>query len=107
MIPTAEMLGNRIRHQRSGLLRWLAVCVVIATSAAPQPGAAESVPRISPQELKQRIDSADLIVIDVRTSRSWTRSETKIAGAVREDPSWVDKWAHKYPKSKTLVFYCA
>jgi len=37
----------------------------------------------------------------------WTGSDLKIRGAVREDPLAVDSWANKYPKDKTLVFYCA
>jgi rhodanese-related sulfurtransferase len=31
----------------------------------------------------------------------------KIKGAVREDLEKVDTWMNKYPKDKTLVFYCA
>jgi hypothetical protein len=107
MAPATQTIGERSRPKRSGLFRLLAVCALIATSVCPRSGAAESVRRMSPQELKQQIDRADLIVIDVRTPRSWSRSDTKIAGAVREDASRVDEWAHKYPKSKTLVFYCA
>ena len=90
-----------------GLLRSLAILALVAAWIAPQLGGAESVPRMSPEQLQQQIDSADLIVIDVRTSRSWKLSQTKIAGAIREDASRVDEWANKYPKTKTLVFYCA
>jgi hypothetical protein len=102
-----EKIVERGRTKRPGLLRLLAVWAVIAAAVVPQLGAAESVPRMSPEQLKQQIDSVDLIVIDVRTSCSWRRSETKIAGAIREDAGCVDEWAHKYPKTKTLVFYCA
>lgn len=92
------------------LFRWLrslAVLAAIGGCVAPRLSGAESAPRMSPEELIQQIDSADVIVIDVRTSRSWKRSETKIVGAAREDARRVDEWAHNYPKTKTLVFYCA
>ena len=105
--------GPRVDHNTKkgtivpGLLRSLAILALVAAWIAPQLGGAESVPRMSPEQLQQQIDSADLIVIDVRTSRSWKLSQTKIAGAIREDASRVDEWANKYPKTKTLVFYCA
>jgi|GEM_PF-5377617 len=31
----------------------------------------------------------------------------KIKGALREDPKTIDEWASKYPKNKTIIFYCA
>ena len=59
------------------------------------------------EELKAMLGNPDLIIIDVRYGRDWTDSELKIKGAVREDPETFDSWAKKYPKDKTLVFYCA
>jgi rhodanese-related sulfurtransferase len=59
------------------------------------------------EELKVKLDNPDLIVIDVRLGKDWTNSDLKIKGAVRENPEAVDSWANKYPKDKTLVFYCA
>jgi len=64
-------------------------------------------PRITKEELKAKLDSPDLVIIDVRYGTDWTDSDLKIKGAIREDPSTVDSWANKYPKDKTLVFYCA
>ena len=49
----------------------------------------------------------NFIVVDVRFGADWTGSDLKIKGAVREDPEAIDSWANKYPKDKTLVFYCA
>ena len=37
----------------------------------------------------------------------WAPSNTKIKGAIREDPPKVSSWMEKYPKDKTLVFYCS
>jgi rhodanese-related sulfurtransferase len=47
------------------------------------------------------------VLIDVRAGKDWTESDTKIKGAVREDPKEFSSWADKYPKDKTLVLYCA
>jgi rhodanese-related sulfurtransferase len=64
-------------------------------------------PRMTKEELKAMLDSPNLIVIDVRTQQSWKEDDLKIKGAVREDPEAVESWANKYPKDKTLVFYCS
>ncbi len=64
-------------------------------------------PRMTKDELKARLGSPDLLVIDVRYGKDWTDSDLKIKGAIREDPKAFDSWASKYPKDKTLVFYCA
>jgi len=64
-------------------------------------------PRITKEELKAKLDAPDLVIIDVRYGADWTGSDLKIKGAVREDPVAIDSWANKYPKDKTLVFYCA
>ncbi len=69
--------------------------------------AQESVPRITKDELKARLGSPDLVVIDVRGAHGGTGKEPVISGAVREDPSSPEKWAGKYSKKKTLVIYCA
>jgi hypothetical protein len=68
---------------------------------------AQEVPRITKEELKEMLGSPDLVIIDDRTGRDWNASEFKIKGAVREDSAKADEWAGKYPKDKTLVFYCA
>jgi rhodanese-related sulfurtransferase len=50
----------------------------------------------------------DVVIVDVRESESWKESKQKIQGAVREDPQKdVQGWFDKYPKEKTLVFYCS
>jgi len=65
------------------------------------------VPRMTKEELKGLMGKSDVILIDVRSSTDWTDSDMKIKGAVREDPNAVQSWANKYPKDKTLVFYCS
>ena len=64
-------------------------------------------PRMPKDELKAIMGNPDLLIIDVRYGKDWTDSDLKIRGAIREDPKAFDSWASKYPKDKTLVFYCA
>ena len=65
------------------------------------------VPRMTRQALKVAMGNPDVIIIDVRQHGGWADSDLKIKGAVREDPNAVESWVNKYPKDKTLVFYCA
>jgi predicted sulfurtransferase len=69
--------------------------------------AAADAPRMSKEELKSRLGDKDIVVIDVRTGSDWKKSDSKIRGAVREDPEDAASWARKYTKEKTIVLYCA
>jgi len=64
-------------------------------------------PRMTGDQLKAILGNPDLLIIDVRYGKDWTDSDLKIIGAIREDPEAFNSWANKYPKDKTLVFYCA
>lgn len=69
---------------------------------APEP----KVPRITKEELRGWLGNPGVVILDVRTDRSWEDTKEKIRGAVREDPEKdVKAWASKYPKDKILVFY--
>jgi rhodanese-related sulfurtransferase len=65
------------------------------------------VPRMTKDELKAMLGNPDLVIIDVRLGSDWTDSDSKIKGAIREDPKSVKSWAGKYSKDKTIVLYCA
>jgi uncharacterized protein YycO len=66
----------------------------------------ESVQKMSIDGLKAQLVNPDVIVVDVRTVHDWENSKTKIKGAVHEDVRYIASWINKYPKEKTLVFYC-
>lgn len=82
-----------------GLALALAVCLTPLISTAGE------IPRMTVAELEGLLGDADLIVLDVRTSSDWKRSDSKIKGAVREDPSAFGTWSARYPKDKKLVLY--
>jgi len=65
------------------------------------------VPRMTKEELRSRLSDGNTVVIDVRTSYDWDNSDSKIFGAIRENPQDVLSWAKKYPKEKILVLYCS
>jgi len=68
---------------------------------------AEEIPRMTKEDLKGMLGKPDVVIIDVRAHADWKGSQQKIKGAVREDPKKVASWMGKYPKDRTLVFYCA
>jgi len=85
-----------------GIVMVFVLAAVFATQAA-----AQEAKRMSIEELKGMLGNPDLVIVDVRRDGDWASSQVKIKGAVREDPEKVDTWMSKYPKDKTLVFYCA
>ena len=82
----------------------LLICGHAAFSVA---GDTKKVSRISVDQVYAMLGKPAAVIIDVRKYRNWWRSSKKIATAVREDPTNVDKWVGKYTKEKTLIFYCA
>jgi rhodanese-related sulfurtransferase len=65
------------------------------------------VKRIPKEELKSMLGDPNLVIIDVRLPAHWDENKLKIVGAVHEDIRPVKYWMDKYPKERTLVFYCA
>ena len=85
-----------------------AIAMVFASAALfATPAAAQDVKRMTIEELKGLLGNPDLVIIDARRDGDWKLSKVKIKGAVREDQEKVETWMSKYPKDKTLVFYCA
>ena len=62
---------------------------------------------ITKDQVKALLGSPDVTLIDMRFGRDWTDATLKVKGALREDPMKPATWMDKYPKEKTLVFYCA
>ena len=90
------------------LILFAAVATVFALAAGfASSAAAQDVKRMTIEELRGMLGNPDLVIIDARRDGDWKLSKVKIKGAVREDLEKVDTWMNKYPKDKTLVFYCA
>ena len=65
-------------------------------------------PRISKEQLRTMLGRPDVVLLDVRIAGEWKSAKEKIQGAVRIDPNQsLDSFVQKYPKDKTLVFYCS
>ena len=93
-------------------MKTISTAVIMVTSLAflwifAMIASAEEVPRITAEQLKGILASPDVAIIDVRANLDWVASNLKIKGATREDPRKVNSWMEKYPKEKTLVFYCS
>jgi rhodanese-related sulfurtransferase len=61
--------------------------------------------RISPRELKSRMDASEpATILDVRNPKAWDSSDVKIQGAVRVSPDqpMVDP---RWPKDRLTVVY--
>jgi rhodanese-related sulfurtransferase len=93
-------------HNKRFLIR-LTIMTSIFLFAASVAAMADSVPRMTADELKMHLGEADYQVLDVRTGGDWAGSTVKIAGAERVEPRTVDQWVDNYDKEKTIVLYCA
>lgn len=77
------------------------VLLITWTAMAAQSGI------MTKEDLKQKLDNPQIVVLDVRKRGDWKSSEFKIKGAERANPKKFKEWASTYPKDKTLVLYCA
>jgi len=84
----------------------VAVCLAFVGSLATTL-AAKEVPRMTKEQLKEMLDSPNVVIIDVRIGKDWNTSDLKIKGAIREDAEKVKEWASKLDENKTYVLYCA
>jgi predicted sulfurtransferase len=90
------------------LSKVLTVLVALASVALfAKAAVADEVPRMTKEELRAMLGNPDVVIIDVRTANDWEASQSKIKGAVREEPRQAKSWAGKYDKDKTYVLYCA
>lgn len=85
---------------------WKAILALLISVFAVS-ATADDVPRMTKDELKGLLGTPELVLIDARYGKDWEKSDEKIAGAVREDPTGVPGWAGKYLQGKTIVVYCA
>ncbi len=64
-------------------------------------------PRITPEELKRRIDSGeDFTIIDTRNPVAWAQSDTMMPGAIRIPVDELDQQLKRIPTQRPIVAYC-
>lgn len=73
----------------------------------PRMSAEDRTPRMTKEEVRAIMGRPETVIIDARTGGAWRASNTKIKGAVREDPDAPGTWVGKYSQDKVLIFYCA
>jgi rhodanese-related sulfurtransferase len=62
------------------------------------------VPRISPEELKERLDSGeDILIVDVRSAGAY--ESRHIAGAISVPSHEVESRLDEFPRDQDLVLY--
>ena len=83
----------------------LIVCLAMMSVSTANATTKAVVPKITKEHIKGMLGNLNLnvIVLDVRFSGEWQRSEIK--GAIREIPSKFESWANKYPRDKIIVLY--
>ena len=99
-------------RKKTFLSVWILIGIFSLLSGTAGPvramGKGAEVPLVTKEQLFSMLGKPDVVILDVRESGSWKRSKQKIQGAVREEPEkGIQEWADKYPKEKTLVFYCS
>lgn len=82
-----------------GILFLLVGCTYLQSTQGPQ--------RIPKDELKAKLGSPSLLLLDVRSPVDWDSSSEKIVGAKRMEPDKVDVWVEAVPKDKETILYCA
>ena len=109
MVMTSTMEIEEVRIMKRCLRMVLAgVLILSALGCMQRWSSKEKTPLMTKEELRTMLGSPNLTVVDVRIEDEWKKSELKIQGAVRENPeNHVRTWADKYPKDRTLVFYCS
>jgi len=83
------------------------ICTIALLLAALPAAGGTDVMLMETDTLKERLDSGEVVVLDVRTGRDWSGSELKIKGAVRANPRDFDTWSAGLDSAKTIVLYCA
>lgn len=90
---------------RYNKLAILTVFLALFFIGAGEPPKENKALRMTKEQLKPKLGSEDLVIIDIRLDEQWRFSNRKIPGAVHENPAVPSAWMDKYPKDKTLVFY--
>jgi 3-mercaptopyruvate sulfurtransferase SseA len=83
----------------------VSVAPTATPTATPEPPKSDSdVPRISPENLKNRLDNGEnILVVDVRSTSSY--QSRHIAGAISVPSNEVESRLDEFPRDQDIVFY--
>ncbi len=100
-LSAAGWRGASIAQQlRSKVIRQIRL-----PTPTPTRGTVE-VPRLSPDEVKEKLDSgADVVIVDVRSREAY--DEGHIKGAISIPLSEVESRYNELPEDKEIIIYCA
>jgi rhodanese-related sulfurtransferase len=88
------------------LRRWFRSMLLLSLLLLPLRSQA-AVATMTTDELRAKLDSPEVVIVDVRLGKDWKASESKIKGAIRVEAEAIETLANTYSKDKTVVFYCA
>lgn len=66
-----------------------------------------NVPELSPEEAFPLVGAPGVVIIDVTCRERGADIAKRIPGAVWQDCTLVEQWAHTYKEAKTILVYCA
>jgi hypothetical protein len=79
--------------------------LALLISPALAAGNSKGAQRLTKEALKAMLEDQSLVIIDVRPKAQWDASESKLPGAVNEDPFEAEEWSKFYSKDMTVVLY--
>jgi rhodanese-related sulfurtransferase len=62
--------------------------------------------RVSPADAKRRVDAGEAIVLDVVAPGVWEQLDVAVPGALRIDPTEIERRFGELPREKAIVAYC-
>jgi membrane protein DedA with SNARE-associated domain len=66
-----------------------------------------TIARISPEEVKQRLDAGeDLLILDLRSSLEFEAEPHTIPGALHTSFEELDKYHHQVPRDREIILFC-
>lgn len=83
----------------------LVVTVFLWTGAIP--ALADDFRIMNKEELRAKLGSHEVTILDVRSEPHWNASDNKIPGAIRLPGEKIDIWSENFHKNTPMVLYCA
>src|SRR5436853_6603276 len=96
-------------QRRDGMTIWQRLTTLTITVSLTLMGllfqasvAQNAVVKMTKEELRAKLDSPDVVIVDMRLGKDWKASEEKIKGAIHVAPDAVVSLAATYSKDKIM-----